>query len=33
MEKLNNQQIIEALQKTFGEDAVYGIGESHGILQ
>ncbi len=33
MKKLNNQQIIEALQKTFGEDAVYGIGESHGILQ
>jgi len=33
MEKLNNQQIIETLQKTFGEDAVYGIGESHGILQ
>ena len=33
MEKLNNQQIIEALQKTFGEDSVYGIGESHGILQ
>ena len=33
MEKLNNQQIIEALQNTFGENTIYGIGESHGILQ
>lgn len=33
MGNLNNQQIIEALQKTFGDSAIYGIGESHGILQ
>jgi NADH-quinone oxidoreductase subunit C len=33
MENLNNQQIIETLQNTFGENTIYGIGESHGILQ
>ncbi len=28
-----NQQIVEDLQKHFGEHSIYGIGESHGILQ
>ncbi len=28
-----NQQIVDDLQKQFGEESVYGIGESHGILQ
>ena len=28
-----NQQIVEDLQKQFGEQSIYGIGESHGILQ
>ena len=28
-----NEKIIEALQAQFGEEGVYGIGESHGILQ
>jgi NADH-quinone oxidoreductase subunit C len=28
-----NDQIIEALLAQFGEEGVYGIGESHGILQ
>lgn len=33
MEKLNNQQIIEALQKTFGENAIYGIGNLMGYYR
>ncbi|RVU24891.1 NADH-quinone oxidoreductase subunit C [Sandaracinomonas limnophila] len=33
MEKITNQQIIADLQSQFGETAIYGIGESHGILQ
>lgn len=28
-----NQQLAEDLQKQFGENSIYGIGESHGILQ
>ena len=28
-----NDKIIEALLAQFGEEGVYGIGESHGILQ
>jgi NADH-quinone oxidoreductase subunit C len=28
-----NDQIIEALHAQFGEEGIYGIGESHGILQ
>jgi NADH-quinone oxidoreductase subunit C len=28
-----NQQLVEDLQKQFGENSIYGIGESHGILQ
>ncbi len=30
---MENQQITEALLAQFGADAVFGIGESHGILQ
>lgn len=30
---MENQQITEALLVQFGADAVFGIGESHGILQ
>ncbi|CAM4347396.1 NADH-quinone oxidoreductase subunit C [Cytophagaceae bacterium 50C-KIRBA] len=33
MENVSNQQIIDALQGQFGEEAMYGIAESHGILQ
>jgi len=30
---MENQQITDALQAQFGADAVYGVTESHGILQ
>lgn len=30
---MENQQITEALLVQFGADSVFGIGESHGILQ
>jgi len=33
MEKISNQTILEALTAQFGKEALYGIGESHGILQ
>lgn len=33
MEKVSNQQIIEALQAQFGDDSIYGLSESHGTLQ